>query len=1110
MFSSMSPAMPSPSPVSSSSIFPSVNNSSTTTDFESLFPGVPRSSAEASTQDPLAIAGSAAPWRNKHMRPQSRLVETLRKSVYQRDPVSTWWPLYEQVTEHWRKGPTSESVTDQEASLVRSDFMRFIGALKVSTFSTSASGRLEKLERIFEDFHLVIKTPKSNVRVYNAFFNTLQFWKMGELLPQWTQRIKSRAPNMESLTPMNVTSSIRESTQEHYHDLLRVLAGTNQIEAMTECLEELKTGHARQLRPSVMAYDMILGAYMKRKDTESAMRIFQEMQDQGLSPQLTTFNVLLEGHLENRDAQAAQRVLESLLLANIQPNIYTFNVLMSGYLNMGEIETVNGFYKGLGEYGLAPNSRTYRTLMKSHSRQGHVDRVVSLFCKLKDSPKAELHPGPEDYCVLVQALASHGRMPDALRVLRELKEAADVRITTPIYNVFLNQYAREGQVEKARRILDQIMLEKLPLVDGSVNPLIRAYLGQGNFDKVEEMTKLMSRYGVQLSRTTYNIMINATKCSGNTSGATKMYKRMLEDGVEPDVWTFNILLDILISRLSPNQQGSHRKKVSSSVAEEQIEEYMPQIETLLQEMRSRGIKPDVVTYGKLIHQYVLLRNMEQAETLFHEMLKSGITPNEYVFNTLMNGFTVAEDMEKALELFRRMPKYGVEADATTFTTLIKGYANVRLFTLAQDFANSLQQRSSRISMDQHCFHVLMQLAQKTQNPGMALDFFEMMRGRGIEPDKVTFTILLETLSKEFADASSPSKTRSDSVGGRDRRGLTGHRQSDSAAEAVESLLAVIQQDTFPLDPSEVTTVISAYFRLGRPLAAIEFFKSSLWRENPRLNTTNCGALFHGLLSPVYNGRYDGIVLNLYARMLIGTKEVIRMQQENRKQTLNGTNEGSIHTNWKVEDAQGTKDTPTSWSSSSYPVTGPPVPRSTASQLPQHKTVFVLPNDFPTLDLISINILFQAFSKRNNWKIVLRLWQDLESIGPENLYPFEMPLEFLGWAAQAYHMTTPIEPFWSSDPIHTRSGSSSQHSKEVHQEDKSHEKQAEKLLRQLWTSHHQMGVTWSTRIYGYSIFDPHAASNISKTTTTHRPSVHSRPPSSTSPSPYSSNGREKDD
>ncbi|OAQ34465.1 hypothetical protein K457DRAFT_133492 [Linnemannia elongata AG-77] len=1034
-----------------------LNEPATKSDFQSLFPEIPASFVDESSRDPFLSPVSDAPWRNGAMVEGSVLEESLRKSVYQRDPIGTWWPLYEEVAGQWR------SPIRQEHALGRADFIRFIGALKISPQPLRDTSRLKKLEQVFDDFHRAITTPKSNAKVYGAFLGTLHFWKMDDVIPAWVARIKATIPTNTSTALSGSAHHVREYPQEQYHDLIRALADLGQADTVRQCVEELNHSRSDQLRPSVMAYDLLMESYMMRKDTAGAAKAFQEMQDQGLKPELTSFNTLLRGHLENKDARAAQRVLESLLLTDIRPDIYTFNLLMSGYLEMGEIDLVNGFYKGLGEYGLTPNSKTYRILMKSHLRRGKVDQVIELFSRLKESTQSDLHPRSEDYRVLLQALVSNGRMSDALRVLREMTETAKTPVTTPIYNVFVAQYARDGQIDKAWRILDKIIAAKLPLIDGSINPLLRAYLARRDFDKVSEITELMNRYGVTPSKTTFNIMIHSTKVSDNLDVAMQLYERMKVEGITPDVWTYNALLDLLVEKLRPVRESIRRKGDPNAVRKAQVEEYVPRIESLLQDMKSRGIRPDVVTYGKLIHQYVVLRDIEQAETLFHEMVKSGISPNAYAFNTLMNGFALIEDMDKAVELFRRMPKHGVQPDATTFTTLIKGYANLKQMTLAQDFANSLQQQSSKVQMDQHCLHMLMQLAQKSHQPGMALDFFEMMRGRGMEPDNVTFTILINSLSRQYAATSSKgrpgSRNRANRRSGGDQAaGVFEGMQSQSAAEAVESILGVLQQDGAPLHHSGITTVISAYFRLGRPLAAIGFFKNSFWKGHPKLSTTNCGALFHGLLAPELGRRYDGIVLNLYTRMLLGTKQAIRAE-EAAKQSLENPLSADTPTY-----AEPTRKGPVSWDSSILPTASKSTKTTAASK---DKVKFLPPHDLPILDLVTFNILFQSFSKKNNWSIVLQLWQDLESVGAEKLYPHEMPLEFLGWAAQAHHMI--YERRSSHDGEPPRSSSFANASDDGEAPAETHAEKAEKLLKQLWNAHHKMGAEWSIRIYGYNMF-----------------------------------------
>ncbi|ORZ08821.1 hypothetical protein BCR41DRAFT_424395 [Lobosporangium transversale] len=1053
---------------------------SSTTDFQTLFPSIPESFAEPSLLNLSTIKQSEAPWRNSLMAPGSELEESLRKSLYQRDPISIWWPLYEQTAKQWRMELTTPDRNLGNTALGREDFIRLIGALKLSPFSSgsceSVSSGLMKLELIFEDFHHAIKTPKSNHKVYSLFLDTLNCWKMREQIPTWIERIKSKIIISNSSSP-----SIREGPQEQYHDLMRVLADASQIDALLTCLQELKTNRSGLLRPTVKAYDTAIEAYMKCKDIASAMKLVREMQDYGYYPQLTTYNILIRGHLVNKDGRAAQRVLESLLLTDIRPNIYTFNLLMSGYLNLGEIELVNGFYKGLGEYGLVPNSKTYRILMKSYLRQGQLDQVIGLFHKLKESPQENLHPRSEDYRVLILALASHGRMPDALRVLRELTETTKAHVTAPIYNVFLNQYARQGQVEKARRVLNRIIAEKLPLVDGSINPLLRAYLAQKDFEKVEEMIQLMNSHGIRSSKTTFNIMLDYAKNSRNLRGAMDLYKRMMDESVEPDVWTYNTILNLLVDKLSPLERNIMRKDDSNAVTDEQIKEFVPKIDNLLQEMKSRGIKPDVVTYGTLIRQYVVLRDIEQAEMLFHEMVKSGISPNSNAFNMLMNGFTIIDEMDKAVELFRRMPKYGVKADVVTFTTLIKGYANLKQITLAQDFANSLQQQRPVILMDKYCLHTLMQLAQKSNQPGMALDFFEMMRSRGMKPDKVTFTILVNSLSKEFANTYTGSSNKS-KPGSHDRSKRIGDRyeakskgsQAESASHAIESILEVIQKDSYPLSHAEITTMISGYFRLGRPLAAIEFFKASFWGNNPKLNATNCGAFIHGLLSPEHEGRFDGIALNLYSRMLSVTREKLKADEREEIQ-------------WREETADS-REGPTSTDRLSW---APPNMYPSLSRQFPFKPKAGYSYDLPMLDLVIINILFQSFSERKNWNIVLQLWKDLESVGAENLYPYELPRELLGWAAQAYYNLNKSKKASSQGCFGslTKSKASENSHESIEGEDAvSYEDNCKRMLKRLWNEHQKMGITWSIKIYGYNIFEsvPSPSSGSSSSPPSSRP------------------------
>ncbi|KAF9973500.1 hypothetical protein BGZ73_003271 [Actinomortierella ambigua] len=875
----------------------------------------------------------------KHSR-GDKAEDLLRKSLYLRRPVNEWWGQYEDLSRRWAsmKDPVQHL---RASSIGGADFVRMIESLKLGTTAaveptrasrpplSPDSDRIRMMERILDDTHAFASVDITES--YRALLRTVRFWKEQDQLPAWVDRIRQGIAS-SSLYPDPATRLSR------YHQLMNSLANESELGLLQDCARSIGKDLGLE-QPTVDTYNaLILGHFMGR-DTHRATETFQEMITKGLQPTRSTFNTLIRGYLANRDFLSSQRALESLLLSDIRPDIETFNNLMAGYFNAAQYETGYGFYKGLSEYGVMPNATTYYYLMKSYLQRRETNRVVELFLQMKQSDNASMHPDARVYRLLVQALAQSGRMNDALKVVQEMRSNPDVSDSTTVYNVILNQYARQQQGVRARRVLDWILQRGLVPSQGCFNPLIQLYLETGEYDLAKEMTTRMMEHGVPPSTVTYNLLIKSTKPQqhGRRKGrdgeeeeleaALSLYREMIRQGLEPDVWTFNILLDRMVHQLSPKTLQSHSRRHRSksqahmnkrkaaggaptaptTASGQHVQHHVLMIEELLRTMKAAKIRPDHATYCTLIHHYVLLDNIEAAEVLFHDMIKvHGVAPNAHICNTLLNGFVMTGEMDKALELFRRMPKkYGVEPDPVTLTTLIKGYCHRHDLVAAQTFARLLQE-DPRLELDQHGFHMLMHLAKKSKQPGLALDFLEMMRARGIEPDHVTYTTLINTLSKRqglapTATTATGAAAAASSLNQQQRSEryppppppssdpYYPHHNDAEAAAAVDTFLEMVQQGKSPMDHTEITTILSAYFVLGRPRAAIEFFKASVRKAEPKVSTSTCGALFAGLLRPEFGRRYDGAVLNLYSRMLTATRQRLLkpVQKSKRREEKEG-------------------------------------------------------------------------------------------------------------------------------------------------------------------------------------------------------------------------------
>jgi pentatricopeptide repeat protein len=68
--------------------------------------------------------------------------------------------------------------------------------------------------------------------------------------------------------------------------------------------------------------------------------------------------------------------------------------------------------------------------------------------------------------------------------------------------------------------------------------------------------------------------------------------------------------------------------------------------------------------------------LSEAEKLWEEMRVKGIVPDIVAYNTIIGGFCKVGEVEKAEGLFREMGLSGIESTCVTFEHLSKGYCRI--------------------------------------------------------------------------------------------------------------------------------------------------------------------------------------------------------------------------------------------------------------------------------------------------------------------------------------------------------------------------------------------------------------------------------------------------
>ncbi|KAE8706864.1 NADH dehydrogenase 1 alpha subcomplex subunit 1 [Hibiscus syriacus] len=84
-----------------------------------------------------------------------------------------------------------------------------------------------------------------------------------------------------------------------------------------------------------------------------------------------------------------------------------------------------------------------------------------------------------------------------------------------------------------------------------------------------------------------------------------------------------------------------------------------------EDMKTRGIAPDTVTYNTLINGYTQFKRMEEDEKLFVETKAKNLAPTIISYTTTINGYVVVEQVDDGLRFFEEMKSIGIKPNASS-------------------------------------------------------------------------------------------------------------------------------------------------------------------------------------------------------------------------------------------------------------------------------------------------------------------------------------------------------------------------------------------------------------------------------------------------------------
>uniref|UniRef100_A0A0A8ZNX0 Smr domain-containing protein n=1 Tax=Arundo donax TaxID=35708 RepID=A0A0A8ZNX0_ARUDO len=336
-------------------------------------------------------------------------------------------------------------------------------------------------------------------------------------------------------------------------------------------------------------------------------------------------------------------------------------------------------------------------------------------------------PSPSDALLLLNYLHPSWRKSlSLLRWLRALPDGA-FPLDTIFFNVALKSLRAARQWPHAERLALDMLDAGVPLDNITYSTLITAARRCRQFTKaVEWFERMYASDGVLPDEVTYSAVLDVYAQLGMKEEVLALFDRARGSGWKPDHVAFAVLAKMF------GEAGDYEG-----------------IQFVFKEMREVGVKPNIFVYNALLEALGRTGKPGLARNLFEEMTAEGVEPNARTLTALAKIYGRARWGRDALQLWEQMREKKLPADNILCNTLLSMCADVGLVAEAEQLFNEMKDSECRDvpKPDKWSYTAMINIYGSNGDADSALQLFAEMLEGGIEPNIMSYTIVIQCLGK---------------------------------------------------------------------------------------------------------------------------------------------------------------------------------------------------------------------------------------------------------------------------------------------------------------------------------------------------------------------------
>ncbi|KAJ7539126.1 hypothetical protein O6H91_11G077500 [Diphasiastrum complanatum] len=368
-----------------------------------------------------------------------------------------------------------------------------------------------------------------------------------------------------------------------------------------------------------VSWNAMIAGYVNHRLDKEAIKLFEEMQQNGVQPDKITFQSVLKacGRISLHEGRMIHRQVVNM---GLESDMHIGSTLVDMYANFGSIHEAHKVFNEM----LARDTVAWNALITGYAQQGSGLEVLQLFKVMKDEG---IDPDGVTFVSVLKACGSMGDLENGKLVhtmVLKRKLGSDVYIGATI----IDMYAKCGSLNDAKQVFDNLVERDLV----AWNAMIAGYVQHGYGRQALELFKNMKEEGLKPDIFTFASVLKACGCIAALDQGKLIHAQIRESGLEPDLLVANNLVDMYA------KCGQLDKAYD-----------------VFANLKRR----DVTSWNALMAGCAHLGLGTHALKVFGEMLKDGVQPNDATFVCALSACSHANLPKDGVQIFDSMADFGI-------------------------------------------------------------------------------------------------------------------------------------------------------------------------------------------------------------------------------------------------------------------------------------------------------------------------------------------------------------------------------------------------------------------------------------------------------------------